>query len=103
MGAANQETSALSRLLVITENYPQLKSDQQFLHLQDELAGSENRIAVARMRYNEAVQQYDTARRQFPGNITARMFGFKEYPYFEAPADAKVVPKVDFSSGAGSD
>ena len=104
IAAANEETSALSRLLVIAENYPQLKSDQQFLNLEDNLAGSENRIAIARMRYNQAVQEYDTARRQFPANLTAKMFGFKEYPYFQAPADVKSVPRVDFSgAGAGSD
>lgn len=103
ISAANAETSALSRLLVISENYPQLKSDTQFMNLQDELAGSENRLAVARMRYNDCVREYDTARRQFPGNLTAKMFGFKEYPYFEAPAEAKAVPKVDFGTGAGSD
>ena len=55
----------------------------------DELSGTENRIAVERMRYNEKVQEYDTARRQFPGNVTARMFGFKEYPFFEAPPEAQ--------------
>lgn len=103
IAAANAETSALSRLLVISENYPQLKSDAQFMSLQDNLAGTENRLAMERMRYNDRVREYDTARRQFPGNLTAKMFGFKEYPYFEVPADAKAVPKVDFSTGAGSD
>ena len=62
----------------------------------DELAGTENRLAVERMRYNERVQEYNTARRQFPGNVTAKMFGFKEYPFFEVPPEAKQVPKVDF-------
>jgi LemA protein len=62
----------------------------------DELAGTENRIAVERMRYNEAVQAYNTKRGQFPSNLTAKMFGFKEYPFFEAPAEAKQVPKVNF-------
>jgi LemA protein len=103
ISAANAQTSALSRLLVISENYPQLKSDAQFMHLQDELAGTENRLATERMRYNDRVREYDTARRQFPGNLTAKMFGFKEYPYFEAPAEVKAVPKVDFSTGGGSD
>ncbi len=94
--AANQQTSALARLLAIVENYPQLKADAQFARLMDELAGTENRIAVERMRYNERVQEYNTARRQFPSNITAKMFGFKEYPYFQAPPEAKQLPKVNF-------
>jgi LemA protein len=98
--AANQESSALARLLVVVENYPQLKSDAEFARLMDELAGTENRLAVARMRYNESVQTYDTARRQFPANVTAKMFGFKEYPYFNVPDSAKAVPKVDFGSGS---
>ena len=102
ISAANSETSALSRLLVISENYPQLKSDAQFMRLQDQLAATDNRLATERMRYNDKVREYDTARRQFPGNLTAKMFGFKEYPYFEVPADAKAVPKVDFGTGAGS-
>ena len=94
--AANQQTSALGRLLAVVENYPQLKSNEQFNRLMDELAGTENRIAVERMRYNEAVQAYNTKRGQFPSNLTAKMFGFKEYPFFEAPAEAKQVPKVNF-------
>jgi LemA protein len=96
IAAANAETSALGRLFVVVENYPQLKSDAEFARLMDELAGTENRLAVERMRYNDRVREYDTARRQFPGNVTAKMFGFKEYPYFNAPADAKAVPKVSF-------
>jgi LemA protein len=96
ISAANQQTSALGRLLAIAENYPQLKANEQFNRLMDELSGTENRIAVERMRYNERIQEYDTARRQFPGNVTARMFGFKEYPFFAAPPEAKQVPKVSF-------
>jgi LemA protein len=95
--AANEQTSALSRLLVVVENYPVLKSNETFARLMDELAGTENRIAVERMRYNEKVQEYNTARRSFPANITAGIFGFKEYPLFQAPESAKAVPKVDFS------
>jgi len=95
--AANQQTSALGRLLAIVENYPNLKANEQFNRLMDELSGTENRIAVERMRYNERVQEYDTARRQFPANLTARMFGFKEYPFFQAPPEAKQVPKVNFT------
>ena len=97
IAAANQQTSALSRLLVIAENYPQLRANEQFNRLMDELAGTENRIAVERMRYNEKVQEYNTARRQFPANLTAKMFGFKEYPFFQAPPEAKSVPKVTFT------
>ncbi|PYQ79685.1 MAG: LemA family protein [Acidobacteria bacterium] len=81
----------------LVENYPQLKANEQFNRLMDELAGTENRLAVERMRYNEKVQEYDTSRRRFPANLTAKMFGFKEYPYFQAPPDAKTVPKVNFS------
>ncbi len=94
--AANRQTSALGRLLAVVENYPNLKANEQFNRLMDELSGTENRLAVERMRYNERVQEYDTARGQFPANITAKMFGFKEYPFFTAPAEAKAVPKVDF-------
>jgi LemA protein len=96
IAAANQQTSALGRLLAIAENYPQLKANEQFNRLMDELAGTENRIAVERMRYNERVQEYNTARRQFPSNVTAKLFGFKEYPFFQAPPEAKQVPKVNF-------
>lgn len=94
--AANEQSAALARLLVVVENYPQLRSSETFARLMDELAGTENRIAVERMRYNERVQQYNTSRRQFPSNITASIFGFDAYPLFEAPESAKVVPKVDF-------
>jgi LemA protein len=97
IAAANQQTQALGRLLAVVENYPQLKSNEQFNRLMDELSGTENRIAVERMRYNEAVQRYNVSRRQFPANVTAKMFGFKEYPLFQAPPEAKQVPKVNFS------
>jgi LemA protein len=97
ISAANQQTSALGRLLAVVENYPQLKANEQFNRLMDELSGTENRLAVERMRYNEKVQEYDTSRRQFPGNLTAKMFGFKEYPFFQVPAEAKQVPKVNFT------
>jgi len=95
--AANQQTSALGRLLAVVENYPQLKANEQFNRLMDELAGTENRLSVARMRYNEKVQDYNTKRRQFPANLTAKMFGFKEYPFFQAPPESKQAPKVNFS------
>ena len=94
--AANEQSAALARLLVIVENYPQLRSSETFNRLMDELAGTENRIAVERMRYNERVQEYNTARRQFPSNITAGIFGFNEYPVFNAPPEAERVPRVDF-------
>jgi len=94
--AANAQTAALGRLIAIAENYPQLKANEQFNRLMDELSGTENRIAQERRRYNEAVQAYNTARRQFPANITAKIFGFKEYKLFEAPASARQVPQVKF-------
>ena len=97
MAAANEQETALSRLLVVVENYPVLKSNETFARLMDELAGTENRIAVERMRYNETVQAYNTARRQFPANVTAKVFGFKEYHFFEAPPEAKQAPKVEFA------
>src|SRR5436189_2539738 len=94
--AANQQTGALGRLLAVVENYPQLRANEQFNRLMDELSGTENRLAVERMRYNEKVQEYNTSRRQFPANLTAKVFGFKEYPFFQVPAEAKQVPKVNF-------
>jgi LemA protein len=96
IAAANAQSSALARLLVIVENYPILKANEQFNRLSDELAGTENRIAVERMRYNERVQEYNTSRRQFPGIVTAKIFGFQDYPLFEAPPAAQQVPKVSF-------
>ena len=97
MDAGNAESSAISRLLVVVENYPVLKSDQVFMRLMDELSGTENRLAVSRMRYNGQVQSYNTMRKSFPANLTGKIFGFQaEYPYFAAPSDAKTAPKVDF-------
>ena len=96
MQAANEQSAALARLLVVVENYPQLRSSESFNRLMDELSGTENRIAVERMRYNERVQAYNTARRQFPSNITAGIFGFKEHTLFDAPKEAESVPKVNF-------
>src|SRR5881628_3366225 len=97
IAAANQQTSALGRLLAVVENYPNLKANEQFNGLMDELSGTENRIAVERQRYNERVQEYNTSRRQFPANLTAKMFSFKDYPFFEAPPAATQAPKVNFS------
>lgn len=96
IAAANETSSALARLLVVVENYPQLKSDARFAALMDQLEGTENRIATERQRYNERVQEYNTARRRFPSNMTAKIFGFGEYPYWEVPKEAQGVPRVDF-------
>jgi LemA protein len=96
IAANNALTGALSRLLMVVERYPDLKSNQNFIRLQDELAGTENRIAVERRRYNMAVQTYNVAIRSFPANIVAGMFGFQKAPFFEAPATAKATPQVKF-------
>jgi LemA protein len=94
IAANNQLTSALSRLLVVAEQYPELKANQNFLALQDELAGTENRISVERKRYNEIAQAYNTMRRKFPYSLMAE--GFKEAAYFQAAEGAKEAPKVKF-------
>jgi len=96
INANNELSSALSRLLVVVERYPDLKSNQNFMRLQDELAGTENRIAVERKRYNDAVKTYNVAIRSFPANLLAGMFGFKGATFFEAPAPAKAAPQVKF-------
>ncbi len=93
---ANQNlSSALGRLLVLVENYPTLRSNESFLKLQDEIAGTENRIAVARQDYNAAVQDYNTTRNQFPMVLVASLFGFKEEPYFRAEEGARQTPRID--------
>jgi LemA protein len=89
-------TSALGRLLAIAENYPELKANENFIRLQDELAGSENRIATERMRYNETVRSYNTLIKRFPANFIAGFFGFAEKEYFEATPESREVPKVKF-------
>lgn len=94
--ASNQLEGALGRLLVVTENYPELKSNQNVTALMDELAGTENRISVERDRYNEVVKKYNSTIRRFPSNIFAGMFGFEKRPYFEATEGAENAPKVDF-------
>ncbi len=94
--AANQFESTISKLISLTENYPQLKADANFQRLMDELAGTENRLAVARQRYNEAVQQYNTDIRGIPGAWWAKIGGFTPKEYFKAEAGAKAVPKVSF-------
>jgi len=97
IAANGQLDSALGRLLLLTENYPQLRSSDQFMRLQDELAGTENRISVARKRYNDAIQEYNTFILQFPNNIWAGMAGFKENTaYFAASEAARTTPAVKF-------
>jgi LemA protein len=88
--------AALGRLMVVVEKYPELKANQNYLDLQTQLEGTENRIAVERKRFNEVVQNYNSTRRVFPTNIFAGMFGFQQRPYFEAAAEAQQAPKVDF-------
>jgi LemA protein len=88
--------AALGRLLVVVEKYPDLKANQNYRDLQTQLEGTENRISVARRRFNEAVQGYNTAQRSFPTVMIAGMFGFQQKPYFEASAQAQEAPKVDF-------
>ncbi|MFI5339848.1 MAG: LemA family protein [Candidatus Methylomirabilales bacterium] len=96
IAASNELSSVLSRLLVVVENYPQLKSDATFNRLMDELAGTENRLAVERKRYNDAVQAYNVTIRQFPGNLIASTLGFKEQPFFQVPEAARQAPQVKF-------
>lgn len=88
--------SALGKLLAITENYPDLKANTNFLELQSQLEGTENRITVERQKFNEAARSYNTTIRQFPKNIVAGMFGFEKKPYFEAQEGADQAPKVEF-------
>ncbi len=97
IAAAQGMDGAIGRLLVVVENYPQLKSMESFTQLQDEIAGTENRIATERMRYNDAVKEYNVTVRSFPMNLFAGMFNFKEAPNYPVPDASKVVPKVDFS------
>jgi LemA protein len=95
--AANTELEgALSRLLVVVENYPDLKANQNFVQLMDELAGTENRISVARMDYNNEVAAFNRQAKRFPGRLIASMFGFDEKEYFQADAAANEAPEVDF-------
>ncbi len=96
IAANNALESALSRLLVVVENYPELRSSENFIRLQDELAGTENRIATERMRYNEVVRDYNVRIRRFPANLVAGSFNFAAMPLFEAPPGARVAPQVRF-------
>jgi LemA protein len=94
--ANNSLSAALSRLLVVVERYPELKANTNFLRLQDELAGTENRIAVERRRYNESVRGYNTTIRRFPTNILAGIFGFEKAAFFDVPEERQETPKVSF-------
>jgi LemA protein len=97
IAANGQLDSAIGRLLLLTENYPQLRSSDQFMRLQDELSGTENRISIARKRYNDALQDYNTFVQQFPNSIWAGMAGYQvNNAYFTASPAAQAVPKVDF-------
>ena len=102
--AQGELSSALSRLMVVVERYPQLKSDQNFRDLQAQLEGTENRITVARNRYIKAVQTYNVVVRQFPSNLTAMLFGYKEKPQFSVENEKAIAqpPKVDFGGGPGA-
>lgn len=106
IAAGQQMDSAIGRLFVVVENYPQLKSNDAFVQLMDELAGTENRLAVERQRYNQIVQTYNVLVKRFPGMLYAGMFGFKEQPYYQIPEAARATPQVDFGGlrrGAGAD
>ena len=94
--ANNQLSSALSRLLVVVERYPELKANTNFIRLQDELAGTENRISVERRRFNETVKAYNIMIRSFPTNIIAGMFGFEKAAFFDVPEERQEAPKVKF-------
>ncbi|NVM20933.1 MAG: LemA family protein [Desulfobacterales bacterium] len=96
IAANNELSSALARLLVVVERYPELKANTNFIRLQDELAGTENRIAVERRRFNEAVRVYNTKIRSFPTNLIAGTFGFEKATFFEVPKERQEAPKVKF-------
>ncbi|UBH07968.1 LemA family protein [Macrococcus armenti] len=98
-----QVNSALGRLIAIQENYPELKADSQFTGLRDELAGTENRIAVARNDYNAIVTEYNKVVKRFPGSIVAGLFGFEKKEFFKAESAAKDAPKIDFNSDKDSE
>jgi len=99
MNAQNGLSAALGRLMVVVERYPELKANENFMRLQDELAGTENRIAVERRRYNETVRAFNQKIRSFPVVLFAGILGFEKRLYFEAPQEAQQAPKVDFSKG----
>jgi len=101
-GAQENLTGALSRLLVVVERYPDLKSNQNFLELQSQLEGTENRIAVERKRYNDVVATYNTAIKKFPANLVANSGGFKEKAYFKGAAGSQIAPEVNFNFGGST-
>jgi len=100
IAANNELSSALSRLLVVVEQYPELKANENFIRLQDELAGTENRISVERRRYNETVKEFNIKIRRFPTNLIAGMFNFGKAAFFDVPEEKQEAPKVDFT-GSG--
>ena len=102
IAAENQLTGGLGRLLAVMENYPQLKSDQNVLKLQEELTTTENQIAFARQAYNDSVMQFNTRIESFPANLLASNFGFKQAEYFQGAPEDQAVPKVDLSMGGGA-
>ena len=99
--AQGEVTNALSRLIAVSESYPDLKANQNFLELQNQLEGTENRITVERNKFNEVAREYNTKRRTFPTNIIAGIFNFGEKPYFQAQEGADKAPKVDFGTSEG--
>ena len=99
--AQGEITNALSRLIAVSESYPDLKANQNFLELQNQLEGTENRIAVERNKFNEVAREYNTNRRTFPTNIIAAIFNFGDKPYFQAQEGADKAPKVDFGTSEG--
>ncbi len=102
IAADQQLTGALGRLLVVVENYPQLRSSENFMRLQDELAGTENRLSVARTRYNEVAGAYNVSVQRFPTNIIAGLFKFVQEPFYQVTPEERQTPKVDFG-GTGTD
>jgi LemA protein len=102
IAAENQLTGGLGRLLAVMENYPQLKSDQNVLKLQEELTTTENQIAFARQAYNDSVMQFNTRIESFPTNLLASNFGFRQAEYFQGAPEDQAVPKVDLSMGGGA-
>jgi LemA protein len=102
IAAGSAMDSAIGRLLVVIENYPQLRSQENFLRLQDELAGTENRLSVSRTRYNEVVGEYNVMVKRFPTNLFAGMFGYAEAPFYQVSAEQKQVPRVEFPAAPGA-
>jgi LemA protein len=98
IAAGQAMDSAIGRLLVVVENYPQLKSNEAFMQLMDEIAGTENRLATERQRYNQEVQGYNVMVKRFPTSLYAAAFHFEQAPYYEVPESAKQAPKVDFGT-----